>query len=760
VKITRLYLRNYRVFADELDLPIPGGLVGIYGVNGAGKSALVESIRWSLWGKARTPKDEIRTTGVNTDCVTEVEFEHESHLYVVRRTLSGSGFTQKAEVHWNGSQVAEGVTDVRKYVESVLGMDDQSFRASVFAEQKQVSAFSEVATEKRRELVLRLLGITPLDKARDLARADARENKRLHESLQTKLPDLDDLRARLATAEDAATAIGIEVTSVVTLAAEAAAARDDADAAFEKVADLGRQYDEMVNAGKATVALLKEATEQRGALGDEREALATAASKVAELRPVAEGLREKETRLTLLRGVDAAERALASLPAPAEVAEPDESVLESARAAAEAAMAQASDVAGELRAARAEVERAQEAAARSSELSAEEDCPVCGQALGDAFEQVQAHRRGEIAAAEKRMKALEKQQAAATKAQTVAKKAVDDALATLKKAQAAWASAQEHATRRASAEESLRAARAELGDAPPEKGELARLSTAVEAGKAAAAELQRLEGRLERAASVEQQLLVLDGRIEQLTGDAEALRAKVKALGFDREQLEVAKATRDAARRTADHLAQQANEKKVAAAKANAAVDTAKTLLSDGEARHAELAVLVEEVRHTARVAELLSEFRNTVVQSVGPLLAAQAAELFGELTDHEYDTLDVNPETYEIRISDAGVEHGLARFSGSETDLANLALRIAISEHVRFQSGGAVGLLVLDEVFGPLDPDRKERMLLALERLRSRFRQVLVITHDEAIKEQLPSAIEVQKLPGRRATARVLSGI
>ena len=92
-------------------------------------------------------------------------------------------------------------------------------------------------------------------------------------------------------------------------------------------------------------------------------------------------------------------------------------------------------------------------------------------------------------------------------------------------------------------------------------------------------------------------------------------------------------------------------------------------------------------------------------------------------------------------------------RFSGSETDLANLALRVAISEHVRFQSGGAVGLLVLDEVFGPLDPDRKERMLLALERLRARFRQVLVVTHDTDIKEQLPNAIEVVETAPRRAT-------
>ena len=115
--------------------------------------------------------------------------------------------------------------------------------------------------------------------------------------------------------------------------------------------------------------------------------------------------------------------------------------------------------------------------------------------------------------------------------------------------------------------------------------------------------------------------------------------------------------------------------------------------------------------------------------------------------------------DTYELQITDAGVTHGMGRFSGSETDLANLALRVAISEHVRFQAGGAVGLLVLDEVFGPLDEDRKERMLLALERLKGRFRQVLVVTHDSAIKEQLPNAIQVEKLPGRRARATVLSG-
>ena len=759
MRITRLYLRNYRVFAEELDLQIPGGLVGIYGPNGSGKSALVGSIRFTLFGKDRTAKDEIRTTGVNTDCVTEVEFEHEGHLYVVRRSLTGTNNTQKAEVHWNGSQVAEGVNDVRKYVEQVLGMDDQSFRASVFAEQKQVSAFSDVSPDKRRELVLRLLGITPLDKARDLARVEARDKKKLHESLQTKLPDLDVLRETLAVAEDRATGLGAEVDDAIKAAKAATKARDAADAAFEAADDVRRRYDEMVNTGKATMAELKVTTEQRATLTDEQAALADAAAKVATLRPIADCLADKEARLVALQQVDAAQRALDALPKVAAAPEPDEAPLDAARAAAEAAAAAASDIAGELRAAAGEVARAEEAAARSSTLSPEEDCPVCGQALGDAFEQVQAHRTAEVDAAKARVTALEKRQKAAVKEQTATKKAVDDTQAAIATARAAWQAGRESATRRASAEETLAAATAAL-ITPMKKGELDRLATEVAAAKAASSELQRLEGRLDRAPAIDAELARLTTRIDALTAEADALRVEVKALGFDKDALEQARVARDASRKQAEVLEKQANGTKVAAATASAAVASAKERLADGEARHAELTVLVDEVRHTSRVAELLAEFRNTVVQSVGPLLAQQASELFAELTDHEYDTLDVNPETYEIKITDDGVEHGLSRYSGSETDLANLALRIAISEHVRFQSGGAVGLLVLDEVFGPLDPDRKERMLLALERLRSRFRQVLVITHDEAIKEQLPSAIEIVKLPGRRATARVLSGI
>ncbi|MCU1484193.1 MAG: hypothetical protein JWN67_939 [Actinomycetia bacterium] len=757
MRITRLYLRNYRVYEDECELEVPAGLVGIYGPNGGGKSALIESIRWTLYGKSRTSNDQIRTSGVNADCVTEVEFEHEGHLYLVRRTITGINHTVKAEAHWNNQQVAEGVRDVATYVHSVIGMDDTSFRSSVFAEQKQVAAFSAHGTAKRRELVLRMLGITPLDKARDSARSDARDARADHERLAARLPDLGELEEVLAAAKQHAEAIVDEVAGSEATLAEAVTSNDAAEAAFEQLEDLARTWNQLVVEGKAAASIVDASTDRVESLIAEQAALADVEGALAELRPQAEGLDELEARLRALEAVESAIAALAVLPDLDAPERPDDSVAETARAAAEQAAAASAELAGSVRAAEQELVRAEAAAARSSELSADEDCPVCGQHLGDAFEQVAAHRTEEVRAASDRLSAERSKLADAESVAKLAAKEAREATTALTAAQQAWATWEQHAARRFDAEAVLAQARALAGDVAGTADE-AKQELAVR--RRAATEVAKLEARLERAPQVATELGATRARLEEATATRDALREKVKGLAFKPADLEAAKQARSEARQALKLATDTANAVRQRAAQAESVVTTATTRLDDGKQAHADIADLAERARHLGRLGDLLSDFRNNVVSVVGPRLAAQAAELFAELTDHEYDRLEVDADTYEIQITDAGRTYGMDRFSGSEVDLANLALRVAISEHVRFQSGGAVGLLVLDEVFGPLDDERKERMLLALERLKGRFRQVLVVTHDSAIKEQLPNAIQVEKLPGRRARATVLGGV
>ena len=195
----------------------------------------------------------------------------------------------------------------------------------------------------------------------------------------------------------------------------------------------------------------------------------------------------------------------------------------------------------------------------------------------------------------------------------------------------------------------------------------------------------------------------------------------------------------------------------LALAGANASLVAVDNQVVEARQQHAGVGVLADDARHLSRTADLLQGFRHLLVGLIGPRLSIQAGELFNELTGNDYDGLTVDADTYELRIMDRGTSYPTNRFSGSEIDLANLALRVAISEQVRFQAGGQIGLLVLDEALASLDADRKDRMLTALTRLGGRFRQILVVTHAPEVKEQLPQAIEVFKVGSGRSSARVV---
>ncbi len=757
MRVTRVYLQNYRVYEEPLELEIPPGLVGIYGPNGAGKSYLVESLRFALYGRSRTANDEIRTANVKADCIAEVEFEHEGHLYVVRRTITGANATVKAAAFADNMQVAESVRDTTRYVQSILGMDDSAFRASVFAEQKQLAAFSTQPPAERRRLVLQLLGITPLDGARDNARRDAREADTKHQQLRSMLVDLDAVAQQLESSREAAATL-VEVAVTDEIEATAAKGRLAAATATHDALDVVRQEHVLLEAeARSARAERDRASTTADRLAAELKALDDAARRLDTLAAEAEGWQEAEGRLRLVEAVVAAAALVRAAPVPQAPVAPDEEGTEAARVAGETARSELAAVNGRLDGAKAELTRAADTVKRAAQLTGNADCPLCGQGLGESFAEVQAHRASELAEAQARVAELEAERTRlAALATDLARRATEGARV-LRESRRTWEAYQHAVAERARARQALAEAEAALGHTAT-VADRARLTAEVERRRRAADECLRLRGRLERRSQAVAELDVVRLLVAENDGRRQAIVEKMSAIGFRPDDLVAALAVRHRARLDAEETAARAQTARLAANEALGRVAADERRLAEATEQHARLDALAEEARHLGRVAELLNAFRNTQVAAVGPRLSVQAAELFGELTDHEYDRLEVDPDTFEIRVSDAGLLYDMGRFSGSEIDLANLALRVAISEHVRFQSGGAVGLLVLDEVFGPLDDDRKDRMLLALDRLRSRFRQVLVVTHDTEIKHQLPNAIEVVKLPGRRATARLVA--
>ncbi|MCA1684008.1 MAG: hypothetical protein LC708_02630, partial [Actinobacteria bacterium] len=574
-------------------------------------------------------------------------------------------------------------------------MDDNAFRASVFAEQKQLSAFSTQPPHERKRLVLQLLGITPLDAARDNARRDARSAQSQYDRLRSMLPDLDALRRQVDESEQAAAAAEKAATEHEAQAVALSARREAATARAEEL-DVLRQEHEMLVAEARSVRIERDRSAATAArLTAELAELDLAVGRLETLAPEAEGWREAEAQLRLVEAVVAARAVVQASTVPPAPEPPDEEGTEAARLAAEAARTELAAVNGRREAALAELERARQTVARAADLTGEADCPLCGQSLGDAFADVQAHRATELGEAEARLAALDADRSRLAAEATDASRRATEGARALRDARTAWEIHQKAVTERERATQALVDAETALGRTATVE-ERTALAVDVDRRRRAADECLRLRGRLERRPQAANELDVERLLVAEHEGRLAAIEEKVSAVGFRADDLAEARAALHRARLDAEEAAAGAQTARLALAEARARAAGESKRLAEGTEQHARLEDLGEEARHLSRVGELLHGFRNTQVAAVGPRLSIQAADLFGELTDNEYDRLEVDPETYEIKVRDAGVLYGMSRFSGSETDLANLALRVAISEHVRFQSGGAVGLLVL----------------------------------------------------------------
>ena len=104
--------------------------------------------------------------------------------------------------------------------------------------------------------------------------------------------------------------------------------------------------------------------------------------------------------------------------------------------------------------------------------------------------------------------------------------------------------------------------------------------------------------------------------------------------------------------------------------------------------------------------------------------------------------------ETLEILISDASGPRGYEMFSGGEAFRINFAIRLALSEVLAQRAGARLQTLVIDEGFGSQDEIGRQRLIEAINIIKSDFKKILVITHIEALKEAFPIRLEVTKGP------------
>ena len=179
------------------------------------------------------------------------------------------------------------------------------------------------------------------------------------------------------------------------------------------------------------------------------------------------------------------------------------------------------------------------------------------------------------------------------------------------------------------------------------------------------------------------------------------------------------------------------------------AVIEAKSVLEQAQRQK----VLVEEEKREWSIRKMvvatLDRYRTAMQDEAVPNLARETADLLRQVTRGRYSDVDIT-EQAELRLLDRGEHYDLARFSGGEQDVANLCMRIALSKMLARRSGMEANFIVLDEVFGSQDSDRRAALIEALRELDKEFGQVLVVSHVKDFMEHCNLQVNVETVEGK----------
>jgi exonuclease SbcC len=178
------------------------------------------------------------------------------------------------------------------------------------------------------------------------------------------------------------------------------------------------------------------------------------------------------------------------------------------------------------------------------------------------------------------------------------------------------------------------------------------------------------------------------------------------------------------------------------AAAAQGALATALQAQRDLARSQAQLDDLNRDKRMHDELDRAYSDMRTDLNVQLRPEISELASSFLTELTDARYSELELDDQ-YNVLVLEEGIPKPV--ISGGEEDLANLVLRLAISQMIAERAGQSFSLLILDEIFGSLDESRRHNVVELLRRLQDRFEQVILITHIESVREGLDRVITVR---------------
>ena len=784
MQLHRIKLVNFRQHADT-EIELGPGITAIVGPNGSGKSTLLEAIAWAFYGNAaaRGSRDSIRRHRApgRSQVRVEVDFGLGAHEFHVSRGMYKAELFQDHD----SNPIAVSHQEVSGRLTRVLGLNREEFFNTYFTGQKELAVMGAMGSTDRSKFLSRILGYDKLKLGQDKLREVRTRRRGELTGLEQGLANEEDLIRERDQAEERAASAASRTTAIKEAHAAAIRALEAKGPTWTKMVELRESVLSLDSELRVAERDVQEARREFERLDrelaealDARSQLHAIAPDLAKVAPLTEELDRLE------REAQAAGRRRALSGQISEIHEQQARMRRQIEELGDTALAakDARENLAQVREGHRQAEEDEEKA-RTGWIRDKQDAETKRQSLRDQYRDLQKHREGVVAAGPEGICPTCTRPLGAN--YETALEALDRQLEEIEIDGKYFARRVDQLTdepedvklAKASATEAARLVELALQ-------EVARCDDRSKERTQTEAELQRLSARMEelsreiddlpeaydaeRHDEVRAQIRVLDPinrrgielqvkaeRAELLVVDAEAaekslsdrearferLQRAMADLGYSEQRFTDARTEYEMAEASAreaevELVSAEADQRAVLAA-----LSLAEQRINERQERAKSALVVRRDIRLHDELDQGLQDLRAELNASMRPEIVERASGFLSDLTGGRYGHLELD-EQYRSLIVEDGVQKLVV--SGGEEDLVNLVLRLAIGQMVAERAGQPLSLLVLDEIFGSLDENRRSLVVDLLHKLGGRFPQVVLITHIESVVDGVDRVLRV----------------
>jgi len=742
ISLKSIELANIRSHKHFKFSPADHGVTAISGPTGSGKSTVVDSLAWILFGtkpKGVSKNSAILREGADIKeekVYARVELEVDGVLVKVeRRMVSKAGGTECDIWEWDEEasgwdhKAGASVKSAEVYIRQRLKMDEQGFLTAVLVQQKQVDKLISAGAPERAKIIEKLTGIASISAG---IAAASRENRGLKKAIELTTVDESELEAvekELQESEDKLQAV-----------------KDDYKRAKEKLQVVhGELKDFEVDVEEKTKSF-ELAERARKALGDfevrlegaeglledakvERDdakaqlpqgsrgvSYEESLSKLKKLRAAVASLESSKLyHERIIRDSSAQIKELEALIADSgyessEKLKQDTEIAQNSLDEITKKLRKFSDESGELRGEITQLESAIEV------VSHGEDCPTCRQSVADvsgavkALESQRDKLRSKISKIESKSETLETDREE-LRSKSRGFESLARSFRELEEERGAVLESEKELSETAS---ELKAKSTELKTAEKlhkvverEEENAKRYDTALARLQKVIKTIEELKGKRKKAKAI------LAESSAPSESKLNSLRNKLYKIQVSYQDDRVA-------------LGELKSEAKILS---NSIVHLSdkRDLYRKEVERHREL---LQSVEISAATLETLAEFRTNRVKTALPTIESYASELLSRFTDGKFVALKLDEKFNASVLLASGIERPVGLLSGGELSAASIALRLSVS--MMLNASDSSNLIILDEVLVSQDADRSELILSTIRDVCKG--QVVMISHGAGV--------------------------